>query len=141
MKRMNSSFTRDELLNEARAMDKARFNYVLRLYGLFVGKMPIDATSASAIVSDFGLSKFRRGTTQQCNLNSGEISSCGGTLEFMPPESFVDFKYKPASSTDVYRPRTEDLEKQADQVLKLENLIDLMKRCWSNEKDQRPSFQ
>ncbi|KAG8140760.1 hypothetical protein E2320_003437 [Naja naja] len=234
----NSSFTRDELLNEARAMDKARFKYVLRLYGLFVGKMQIDAASASATVrssglvmeymengnlsnlmcqvpsipwalrfrilyetalgmnflhnlnppllhldlkpsnilldgelhvrvSDFGLSKFKRGTIQQCNLNSGEKSSCGGTLEFMPPESFVDFKYKPAPSTDVYsnqepyhnlhhanmssmikmhiprgqRPRTEDLEKQADQVLKLENLTDLMKRCWSNEKAQRPSFQ
>ncbi|XP_026543457.1 receptor-interacting serine/threonine-protein kinase 3-like [Notechis scutatus] len=244
----NSSFTREELLNEARAMDKARFSYVLRLYGLFVGKMPIDAASASAIVpslglvmeymengnlsnlicqvpsmpwalrfrilyevalgmnflhnlnppllhldlkpsnilldgelhvrvSDFGLSKFKRGTTQQCNLNSGERSSCGGTLEFMPPESFVDFKYKPAPSTDVYsygiliwsvlsnqepyhnlhnanmsslikmhiprgqRPQTEDLEKQVDQVLQLANVIDLMKRCWSNEKDQRPSFQ
>ncbi|XP_058036805.1 receptor-interacting serine/threonine-protein kinase 3-like isoform X2 [Ahaetulla prasina] len=244
----NSSFTREELLNEARAMDKARFNYILRLYGLFVGKMQTDAALMSATVpslglvmeymengnlsnlicqvpsmpwalrfrilyevalamnflhnltppllhldlkpsnilldgelhvrvSDFGLSKFKRGTTQQCNLSSGEEDTCGGTLEFMPPESFVDFNYKPAPSTDVYsygilmwsvlsnqepyhnlhhanmssmikmhiprgqRPRTEDLEKQVDQVLKLGNMIDLMRRCWSNEKGQRPSFQ
>ncbi|XP_034267447.1 receptor-interacting serine/threonine-protein kinase 3 [Pantherophis guttatus] len=244
----NSSFTREELLNEARAMDKARFNYILRLYGLFVGKMQTDAALVSGTVpslglvmeymengnlsnlicqvpsmpwalrfrilyeialamnflhnlnppllhldlkpsnilldgelhvrvSDFGLSKFRRGTTQQYNLSSGEEDTCGGTLEFMPPESFVDFHYKPAPSTDVYsygilmwsvlsnqepyhnlhhanlsslikmhiprgqRPRTEDLEKQVDQVLKLGNLIDLMRRCWSTEKDQRPSFR
>ncbi|XP_070583298.1 receptor-interacting serine/threonine-protein kinase 3 isoform X1 [Erythrolamprus reginae] len=229
-------------------MDKARFTYILRLYGLFVGKMKTDAASVSATVprlglvieymengnlnnlmnqvpsipwalrfrilnevalamnflhnlkppllhldlkpsnilldgelhirvSDFGLSKFKRGTTQQCNLSSGEEESYGGTLEFMPPESFVDFNYKPAPSTDIYsygilmwsvlsnqepyhnlhhgnvsslikmhiprgqRPRTEDLEKQVDQVLKLENLIELMRRCWSHDKDQRPSFR
>ncbi|KAL7977612.1 hypothetical protein Chor_009561 [Crotalus horridus] len=246
----NTSFTREELLNEARAMDKARFTYILRLFGLFVGKIQTDATLVSATVpslglvmeymengnlshlmcqvptmpwalrfrilyevalgmnflhnltppllhldlkpsnvlldgelhvrvSDFGLSKFRRGTTQQYNPSSGEESTCGGTLEFMPPESFSDFNYKPARSTDVYRayvvpllipltvsisipcpdlhhanmssmikmhiprgqrPRTEDLEKQVNQVFKLGNLIDLMRRCWSNEKGQRPSF-
>ncbi|KAM3821748.1 receptor-interacting serine/threonine-protein kinase 3 isoform 1-T1 [Vipera latastei] len=244
----NTSFTREELLNEARAMDKARFTYILRLFGLFVGKIQTDAPLVSAIVpslglvmeymengnlshlmcqvptmpwalrfrilyevalgmnflhnlsppllhldlkpsnilldgelhvrvSDFGLSKFRRGTTQQYNLSSGEEGTCGGTLEFMPPESFVDFNYKPARSTDVYsygilmwsvlsnqepyhnlhhanmsamikmhiprgqRPLTEDLEKQVDQVFKLGDLIDLMRRCWSNEMRQRPSFR
>ncbi|XP_032090672.1 receptor-interacting serine/threonine-protein kinase 3 [Thamnophis elegans] len=244
----NATFTREELLNEARAMDKARFNYILRLYGLFVGKMQTDAALTSATmpslglvmeymengnlsnlmcqvpsmpwalrfrilyeialamnflhnldppllhldlkpsnilldgelhvrVSDFGLSKFRRRTTQQYKSSSGEEDTCGGTLEFLPPESFVQFDYKPAPSTDVYsygilmwsvlsnqepyhnlhpanmssmikmhiprgqRPLTEALENQVDKVLKLGKLIDLMKRCWSNEKKQRPSFQ
>ncbi|XP_063157560.1 receptor-interacting serine/threonine-protein kinase 3 [Candoia aspera] len=243
----NSSFTQKELLKEARAMDKARFTYILRLYGLFIGKTQTDAALVPAMVpsmglvmeymengnlsslmyqvpsmpwalrfrilhqvalgmnflhnlkppllhldlkpsnillngdlhvrvSDFGLSKFKRGTTQQCNVSSGEGSTYGGTLEFMPPEAFIDFNYKPAPSTDVYsygilmwsvlssqepyhnlhhanmsslirihipqgqRPRTEDLEKQVDQVPKLGNLIDLMRKCWSNEKGQRPSF-
>ncbi|KAM6450741.1 receptor-interacting serine/threonine-protein kinase 3 [Liasis olivaceus] len=244
----NSSFTREELLKEAQAMEKARFIYVLRLFGLFVGREQADTDAAPAAVpslglvmeymengnlsslmyqvpsmpwalrfrilyqvalgmnflhnlrppllhldlkpsnvlldgdlhvrvSDFGLSKFKRGTTQQGDHSSGEGGDYGGTLEFMPPEAFNNFSYKPSPSTDVYsygilmwsvlsgqepyhnlhhanmsslirmhiprgqRPLTEDLEKQVDQVQKLGNLIDLMRRCWSNEKEQRPGFR
>ncbi|XP_015268202.1 PREDICTED: probable serine/threonine-protein kinase WNK10 [Gekko japonicus] len=157
----DASCTREELLNEARAMDEARFTYILRLFGLFVDEVETDAKVAGlgdaaprlglvmefmengslstlrdrvpsvpwalrlrilhqvalgmnflhslsppllhldlkpsnvlldgelhVRVADFGLSKFKRGTTQRTGLSSGEGDGYGGTLEFMPPEAF-----------------------------------------------------
>ncbi|XP_042327394.1 receptor-interacting serine/threonine-protein kinase 3 isoform X2 [Sceloporus undulatus] len=129
-----------------------------------------------AKVADFGLSKFKRGTTQRASQASGEKDGYGGTLEYLPPEAFADLNYRPTPGTDVYsygilmwsllsgqepysnlppsnmsslisrlipqgqRPSTEDLEK-TDNVPKLDDGIRLMKRCWHNEKLQRPSFR
>ncbi|XP_020671558.3 receptor-interacting serine/threonine-protein kinase 3 isoform X1 [Pogona vitticeps] len=235
----NASFTR-ELLNEARAMDKARFLYVLRLYGLYVGKVPPDGTCVGLVmeymengslstlrewvstvpwalrfrilhqvalgmnflhnlsppllhldlkpsnvlldaelhvrVADFGLSKFKRGFTRPSSQASREGEGYGGTLEYLPPEAFADLNYHPTPGTDVYsygilmwsvlagqepyphlppgnmssmisrlipqgqRPSTEALEK-TDNVLNLENMIDLMKWCWHNDKTKRPPFR
>ncbi|XP_061444000.1 receptor-interacting serine/threonine-protein kinase 3-like isoform X2 [Rhineura floridana] len=172
----NTSFTREELLQEARAMDEARFTYILRLFGLFVGEAQVDAKvlgfdnvagprlglvmefmengTLSTLtyrvpsmpwalrvrilhqvalgmnflhslsppllhldlkpsnvlldgelhvrVADFGLSKFKRGTTRHDSLTSGEENAYGGTLEFMPPEAFTDVNYKPTPGADVY---------------------------------------
>ncbi|XP_048373783.1 receptor-interacting serine/threonine-protein kinase 3 isoform X2 [Sphaerodactylus townsendi] len=244
----DASCTQEELLNEARAMDEARFTYVLRLFGLFVDEMEADAKLASAQtgpklglvmefmengslstlrdrvpcvpwalklrilhqvalgmnflhglsppllhldlkpsnvlldgelhvrVADFGLSKFKRGTTQGTSFSTGEGDGYGGTLEFMPPEAF-NKNYKPTPGTDVYsyailmwslltgeepyqhihpgimsslikmhipngeRPSTEELEKKIHELPKLDELIRLMKRCWCNNRTQRPSFQ
>ncbi|KAJ6651880.1 hypothetical protein lerEdw1_015960, partial [Lerista edwardsae] len=49
----DAACTREELLNEARAMDKARFIYVVRLYGLFVDEGP--AGSFGSAVPSLGL--------------------------------------------------------------------------------------
>nr|XP_056720128.1 receptor-interacting serine/threonine-protein kinase 3-like [Euleptes europaea] len=250
LNRYDASCTREELLKEARAMDEARFTYILRLFGLFVDEVQVDAKVASLAdavprlglvmefmengslstlrdqvpsvpwalrlrilhqvalgmnflhslsppllhldlkpsnvlldgelhvrVADFGLSKFKRGTTQRTCLSGGEGDGYGGTLEFMPPEAFTDLNYKPTPGTDVYsyailmwslltgdepyshvhpvnmsslvrmlipkgqRPSTEELEKKVREVQKLEELIRLMKRCWSDDKTQRPSFR
>ncbi|XP_044282778.1 receptor-interacting serine/threonine-protein kinase 3 isoform X2 [Varanus komodoensis] len=245
----NTSFTREELLNEALAMDKARFIYVLRLFGLFIDSVQTDVPvaglsiaaprmglvmeyiengSLSSLmnrvhfvpwplrfrilhqvavgmnflhnlsppllhldlkpsnvlldgelhirVADFGLSKFKRGSSRHPSQTSEEKDGYGGTLEFMPPEAFSDLNYKPSPGTDVYsygilmwsvlsgqepypyvhpgnmsslfrrlipqgqRPSTDELEK-IDNVLKLADMIRLMKRCWHNNKAQRPSFR
>ncbi|XP_053119471.1 receptor-interacting serine/threonine-protein kinase 3-like [Hemicordylus capensis] len=171
----DTSCTQEELLNEARAMDAARFTYILRLFGLFVGNVEADAKVARlggaasslglvmefmengsltylrnrhpsipwalrlrilyqvalgmnflhslnppllhldlkpsnvlldgelhAKVADFGLSKFKRGTTRRSSLSKGEGTGCAGTLEYMPPEAFTDLNYKPTPGTDVY---------------------------------------
>ncbi|KAL8176445.1 UNVERIFIED_CONTAM: hypothetical protein K2H54_034502, partial [Gekko kuhli] len=244
----DASCTREELLNEARAMDEARFTFILRLFGLFVDEGETDAKVAGlgdaaprlglvmefmengslytlrdrvpsvpwalrlrilhqvalgmnflhslsppllhldlkpsnvlldgelhVRVADFGLSKFKRGTTQR--LSSGEGDGYGGTLEFMPPEAFTDMNYKPTPGTDIYsygiltwslstgkepyphihpanmsslvrmlipqgqRPCTKELEGEIHEVQKLEDLIGLMKRCWHNDRAQRPSFR
>ncbi|XP_028559410.2 receptor-interacting serine/threonine-protein kinase 3 [Podarcis muralis] len=247
----NTSFTREELLKEARAMEEARFTYVLRLFGLFVGRVEADTKlvgfggaagsnlglvmefmengTLSALryrvpfvpwalririlhqvalgmnflhslkppllhldlkpsnvllneelhvrVADFGLSKFKRGTTRNASIKSREEEEYGGTLEFMPPEAFTNVNYKPTPGTDVYsygilmwslltgedpyanvppgnmssiikslipqgqRPSTDELERMANRVLKLEDLIRLMKLCWHHNEDQRPSFR
>ncbi|XP_033026911.1 receptor-interacting serine/threonine-protein kinase 3-like [Lacerta agilis] len=247
----NTSFTREELLKEARAMEEARFTYVLRLFGLFAGRVEADTKPAgfgsaagsnlglvmefmengtlSALryrvpfvpwalririlhqvalgmnflhslkppllhldlkpsnvlldeelhvrVADFGLSKFKRGTTRNASIKSREEEEYGGTLEFMPPEAFTSVNYKPTPGTDVYsygilmwslltgedpyahvppgnmssiikslipqgqRPSTKELEGMTNRVLKLEDLIRLMKLCWHHNQDQRPSFR
>ncbi|XP_060111708.1 receptor-interacting serine/threonine-protein kinase 3-like [Heteronotia binoei] len=246
----DASCTPEELLNEALAMDQARFTYILRLFGLFVDDVETDAKVAGlrdaaprlglvmefmengslstlrdrvpsvpwalrlrilhqvalgmnflhslsppllhldlkpsnvlldgelhVRVADFGLSKFKRGTTQRASLSSREGDGYGGTLEYMPPEAFTNLNYKPAPGTDVYsyailtwslltgeepyphihpanmsslvrilipqgqRPSTEELEKKIHEVQKLEDLIGLMKRCWHNDRTQRPSFR
>ncbi|KAH0626270.1 hypothetical protein JD844_001166 [Phrynosoma platyrhinos] len=112
-----------------------------------------------AKVADFGLSKFKRGTTQCASQVSGEKGGYGGTLEYLPPEAFSDLNYRPTPGTDVYsygilmwsllswqepyssqRPSTDVLEK-TENVPKLDDGIRLMKRCWHNEKVQRPSFR
>ncbi|XP_075768419.1 receptor-interacting serine/threonine-protein kinase 3 isoform X1 [Pelodiscus sinensis] len=53
-------------------------------------------------LADFGLSKFKRGTTKQRAEQSEEDDDYGGTLEYMPPESFVSLNYRPTPATDVY---------------------------------------
>ncbi|XP_061444309.1 uncharacterized protein LOC133365897 isoform X2 [Rhineura floridana] len=55
----------------------------------------------NAKVADFGLSKFRRGTTQHSLLSCEEGEGFGGTLQYMPPEAFTN-SYEPGPSTDVY---------------------------------------
>nr|XP_060636098.1 receptor-interacting serine/threonine-protein kinase 3 [Anolis sagrei ordinatus] len=236
--RRSTSFTQKELLNEARAMVKARFLYVVRFYGIFVDKLQLDSPSVGLVmeymengslsdlmsqvnfipwalrfrilfhvalgmnylhnlsppllhldlklgnilldavldakVADFGLSKFKRGTIRSGSQASVEEEEYGGTLEYLPPEAFAD-PYKPTPGTDVYsygivtwsllsgeepysnlpdalrsliklhiprseRPSTEKLEKIVD-VLKVQDVVKLMKRCWHNDKVQRPSFR
>ncbi|XP_077170536.1 receptor-interacting serine/threonine-protein kinase 3 isoform X2 [Paroedura picta] len=171
----DASCTREELLNEARAMDEARFLYVLRLFGLFVDEAETDGKGAGlgvvaprlglvmefmengslstlrdrvpcmpwalrlrilhqvalgmnflhnlsppllhldlkpsnvlldgelhVRVADFGLSKFKRGTTQRTSGSCKEEDGYGGTLEYLPPEAFADLNYKPTPGTDIY---------------------------------------
>ncbi|XP_067325889.1 receptor-interacting serine/threonine-protein kinase 3 isoform X2 [Anolis sagrei] len=234
----STSFTQKELLNEARAMVKARFLYVVRFYGICVDKLQLDNPSVGLVmeymengslsdlmnqvnfipwalrfrilfhvalgmnylhslsppllhldlklgnilldavldakVADFGLSKFKRGTIRSGSQASVEEEEYGGTLEYLPPEAFAD-PYKPTPGTDVYsygiitwsllsgeepysnrpsalrsllklhilqgqRPSTEKLEKITD-VLKVQDVVKLMERCWHNDKVQRPSFR
>ncbi|XP_074838515.1 receptor-interacting serine/threonine-protein kinase 3 isoform X2 [Carettochelys insculpta] len=160
--------SREELLAEARAMDKARFIYILRLFGLYEeedegwdcgprlgivmeymengslagllervrpvpwalrfrllhqvalgmnylhGLQPpllhLDLKPSNVLLNleldvrlaDFGLSKFKRGTTKPGADRAEEDDSYGGTLEYMPPESLVEVNYKPAPAMDVY---------------------------------------
>uniref|UniRef100_A0A803SY00 Protein kinase domain-containing protein n=1 Tax=Anolis carolinensis TaxID=28377 RepID=A0A803SY00_ANOCA len=234
----STSFTQKELLSEARAMDKARFLYVVRLYGIFVDKLHLESPRVGLVmeymengslsdlmkqvdfipwalrfrilyhvalgmnflhslsppllhldlklgnilldavldakVADFGLSKFKRGTFRSGSQASVEEEEYGGTLEYLPPEAFAN-PYKPTPGTDVYsyaivmwsllsgeelysnipagalrsllkihipkgeRPSTENLEKI--DVLKVQDVVRLMKRCWHSDKVQRPSFR
>uniref|UniRef100_A0A8C8S2U7 Receptor interacting serine/threonine kinase 3 n=1 Tax=Pelusios castaneus TaxID=367368 RepID=A0A8C8S2U7_9SAUR len=161
------SCSREELLAEARAMDKARFIYILRLFGLYeeeeggdcgprlgivmefmeagslakllerVQPLPwalcfrllhqvalgmnylhglhppllhLDLKPSNVLLNselhirlaDFGLSKFKRGTTKQGAERSEDKDNYGGTLEYMPPESLIELNYKPTPATDVY---------------------------------------
>ncbi|XP_003223896.3 receptor-interacting serine/threonine-protein kinase 3 isoform X1 [Anolis carolinensis] len=238
LSRSSTSFTQKELLSEARAMDKARFLYVVRLYGIFVDKLHLESPRVGLVmeymengslsdlmkqvdfipwalrfrilyhvalgmnflhslsppllhldlklgnilldavldakVADFGLSKFKRGTFRSGSQASVEEEEYGGTLEYLPPEAFAN-PYKPTPGTDVYsyaivmwsllsgeelysnipagalrsllkihipkgeRPSTENLEKI--DVLKVQDVVRLMKRCWHSDKVQRPSFR
>ncbi|KYO48243.1 receptor-interacting serine/threonine-protein kinase 3 isoform X1 [Alligator mississippiensis] len=167
--RQDSPYSHEELLAEARAMDRARFLYVLRLFGLCELKTQAsrDPNSQLGIVmeymengslarlqekiqhvpwalrfqflhqvalgmnylhglkppllhldlkpsnvlldenltvrlADFGLSKFKQGTTKLTAARSEEGSDHGGTLEYMPPEALDDINYKPTQATDIY---------------------------------------
>uniref|UniRef100_A0A8D0L6N1 Receptor interacting serine/threonine kinase 3 n=1 Tax=Sphenodon punctatus TaxID=8508 RepID=A0A8D0L6N1_SPHPU len=171
----DSTCTRKELLAEARAMEVARFPFILRLFGLYAEELEeaglgdqsliprglgivmefmergsllsllrqvrhvpwalrfrilhqvglgmnylhglnppllhLDLKPSNILLNgelhvrlaDFGLSKFKRGMTQQDAASSKEqVYEHGGTLEYMPPEAFTDINYKPATATDVY---------------------------------------
>ncbi|XP_041421441.1 receptor-interacting serine/threonine-protein kinase 3 isoform X2 [Xenopus laevis] len=117
-------------------------------------------------ITDFGLSKFIRGTST-CG---SELEYDGGTAEYMPPEAF-QANYKPSTSTDIYsfailttvvlteeepypisnstlirqrvcqgdRPCLLSLEKEHS-VPCLTEAIEFTKCCWQHIPSKRPSF-
>nr|XP_033781249.1 receptor-interacting serine/threonine-protein kinase 3 isoform X2 [Geotrypetes seraphini] len=119
-------------------------------------------------ISDFGLSRFKRGITLP-----QDVPPADGTLEYMAPELFNDINCPPTKASDVYsyailiwcvlkgeepfsnaissviklqvprgqRPSLEFLQDLYSQVEKLEDMKNLMVKCWNQEPSQRPSFK
>ncbi|XP_056384142.1 receptor-interacting serine/threonine-protein kinase 3 [Hyla sarda] len=118
-------------------------------------------------ISDFGLSKYTRGTS---NYTHEDCEGVGGTLQYMPPEAF-QAGYQPGPSTDVYsfailsavvlrgedpypvdksilirelvplgqRPCLKVLENEKS-VKYLHEAAEFTQRCWDNDKLKRPLF-
>ncbi|XP_066484352.1 receptor-interacting serine/threonine-protein kinase 3-like isoform X2 [Tiliqua scincoides] len=74
----DTACTREELLNEARAMDKARFTYVVRLFGLFVDKVPT-ATKAG----NLGGAMPRLGLVMEF-MENGSLASLQSRVPLVP---------------------------------------------------------
>lgn len=118
-------------------------------------------------ITDFGLSKYTSGSSIH---GPEDCEGVGGTLEYMPPESFQE-GYLPSTSTDVYSfailsvvvlrgqnpypvdesvlirtlvPRGQRpcvLELEKETSVKhLKEAIDFTKHCWDNDKFKRPPF-
>ncbi|XP_068127628.1 receptor-interacting serine/threonine-protein kinase 3 [Hyperolius riggenbachi] len=116
-------------------------------------------------ITDFGLSRYTS-TSSSC----GEGGEIGGTLDYMPPEAFLE-GYSPSESTDIYsfailsavvlRGEEPYLVFQSElikscvcrgqrpcfqslgnvsSVKNLDKAIELTKRCWDSNCTQRPPF-
>ncbi|KAM3923689.1 ankyrin repeat and protein kinase domain-containing protein 1 [Leptodactylus fuscus] len=118
-------------------------------------------------ISDFGLSKWKENSTRKEYI---ERSAIKGTLNYIPPEVFLESTRVPGTKYDVYsysivmwelltqkkpfvgnsmmtvivkvaagqRPPLEDISE--DRPVECQQMIDLMKRCWSQDPNKRPSF-
>ncbi|KAM4015044.1 ankyrin repeat and protein kinase domain-containing protein 1 [Anomaloglossus baeobatrachus] len=118
-------------------------------------------------ISDFGLSKWKENSTRQEYI---ERSAIKGTLSYIPPEVFLESSRMPGTKYDVYsysiviwelltqkkpfigqsmmsvivkvvagqRPPLEDISEDAP--VECQQMIDLMKRCWNQDANKRPSF-
>ncbi|KAL4617686.1 receptor-interacting serine/threonine-protein kinase 4-like [Arapaima gigas] len=121
--------------------------------------------SLNAKLTDFGLAKLFN-SLSTASSNSEE----GGTVSYMPPEAF-NLHYKPTPASDVYsyaivlwsiitaeepypdartivvrlripegdRPNLETVDPSKAEDFK--DIISLMKRCWNNKYQERPSFR
>ncbi|XP_030043808.1 receptor-interacting serine/threonine-protein kinase 3 [Microcaecilia unicolor] len=119
-------------------------------------------------ISDFGLSRFKRGITLP-----QDVPPADGTLEFMAPELLDDVNCCPTKASDVYsyailiwsvlkgeepysnamssviklhvprgqRPSLEFLQDLYNHVERLEDIKSLMVKCWHQEPSERPSFK
>ncbi|XP_073513094.1 ankyrin repeat and protein kinase domain-containing protein 1 [Phyllobates terribilis] len=118
-------------------------------------------------ISDFGLSKWKENSTRKEYI---ERSAIRGTLSYIPPEVFLESIRVPGTKYDVYsysiviwelltqkkpfigqsmmtvivkvaaghRPPLEDISEDAP--VECQQMIDLMKRCWNQDANKRPSF-
>ncbi|XP_075697097.1 ankyrin repeat and protein kinase domain-containing protein 1 [Rhinoderma darwinii] len=118
-------------------------------------------------ISDFGLSKWKENSTRKEYI---ERSAIKGTLNYIPPEVFLESSRVPGIKYDVYsysiviwelltqkkpfagnsmmtvivkvaaghRPPLEDISE--DGPMECQQMIDLMKRCWNQDPNRRPSF-
>ncbi|XP_077106092.1 ankyrin repeat and protein kinase domain-containing protein 1 isoform X1 [Ranitomeya variabilis] len=118
-------------------------------------------------ISDFGLSKWKENSTRKEYI---ERSAIKGTLSYIPPEVFLESSRVPGTKYDVYsysivmwelltqkkpfigqsmmivivkvaagqRPPVEDISEDAP--VECQQMIDLMKRCWNQDANKRPSF-
>lgn len=118
-------------------------------------------------ISDFGLSKWKENSTRKEYI---ERSAIKGTLSYIPPEVFLESSRVPGIKYDVYsysiviwelltqkkpfignsmmtviikvaagqRPPLENISEDAP--VECQQMIDLMKRCWIQDPNKRPSF-
>ncbi|KAG8569189.1 hypothetical protein GDO81_014290 [Engystomops pustulosus] len=118
-------------------------------------------------ISDFGLSKWKENSTRKEYI---ERSAIRGTLSYIPPEVFLESSRVAGTKYDVYsfsivmwelltqkkpfvgtsmmtvivkvaagqRPPLEDISE--NRPLECHQMIDLMKRCWNQDANKRPTF-
>ncbi|CAN2388262.1 Ankyrin repeat and protein kinase domain-containing protein 1 [Pristimantis euphronides] len=118
-------------------------------------------------ISDFGLSKWKETSTRKEYIDRSAIK---GTLNYIPPEVFLESSRVLGTKYDVYsysiviwellsqkkpfvgvsmmtvivkvaaghRPPLEDISE--NRPLECQQMIDLMKRCWHQDPNKRPSF-
>ncbi|XP_051757205.1 receptor-interacting serine/threonine-protein kinase 3-like [Ctenopharyngodon idella] len=123
--------------------------------------------SLDAKITDFGLSRVAR-SVSKCAREKDEDE--GGTLSYMPPEALQSINYKASKASDVYsygvllwsiitgkepydgvvsslvrfriplgdRPDVTLID--CGQTEGLEDLLNLMKRCWDQDANKRPTF-
>ncbi|KAK9971251.1 hypothetical protein ABG768_024625 [Culter alburnus] len=123
--------------------------------------------SLDAKITDFGLSRVARSVSKGAREKDEDE---GGTLSYMPPEALQDVNYKASRASDVYsygvllwsiitakepydgkpsslvrfriphgdRPDVTLID--CSQTEGLEDLLKIMKRCWDQDANKRPTF-
>ncbi|KAF0047194.1 hypothetical protein F2P81_000827 [Scophthalmus maximus] len=145
---------RNCLLKEAEVLHKARFNYIIQIFGIcnepeffcivteFMSNGSLDLLLHE--IADFGLSKWR-----QLSVSKGSGSKpteMGGTVIYMPPEEYEPSKSRRADvKNDMYsvlhgmRPDI-SLDSLPADLPSRGTLISLMTCGWTANPDERPSF-